>query len=177
MRAYALVDEQDAWVNQRRWYLHSSGYAARKSEPEPPVYLHRLLLDLQQGDQRQGDHINGDRLDNRRSNLRVTSSAENKQNQHTKKGASRFRGVYLDRKNGRWYAQVKVNGKRHHLGKFDTELEAAKAASDARKRLLPFSSEPALAKDDVESSRCCGADLVLHPTKVWLCSACGRKVA
>ena len=40
---------------------------------------------------------------------------------------SSYRGVSLDKRNGRWKAQIRVNNRAYYLGSFDTEAAAAKA--------------------------------------------------
>ena len=43
---------------------------------------------------------------------------------HTMK-PSKYRGVTIER--GRWKAQIGFNGKTHHIGTFDSDVEAARA--------------------------------------------------
>lgn len=72
------------------------------------------------------DHINGDRTDNRACNLREATPHQNKMNQRTRRsGTSKFIGVHRHSQNGSWIAQVRWNGKTHHVGSFPTEMEAA----------------------------------------------------
>lgn len=142
VRAYALIDGADAaWVNQWRWCL-TRGYAIRRERRENnrTVYLHRELLGLPRvGDGRQGDHIDRDRMDNRRANLRVVTSGENRQNVSSKPGSSsRYRGVYFDKRRTKWCARIVINRAHKHLGYFDIEDEAGAAALAARRRLLPY---------------------------------------
>ena len=80
------------------------------------------------------DHRNSDPKDNRRENLRLATFAENVRNRSKwqRKTTSRYLGVYRE-KGGRrkkWAAQI-----RHKkLGRFDNEIEAAKAYDrEARK--------------------------------------------
>jgi hypothetical protein len=145
VRAYALVDTADAaWVNQWTWRLGGKGYAVRSEGWQRSfrmIYLHRELLGLAFGDTRQGDHINMEKLDNRRTNLRIVTKAQQQQNQPGHRNASsRYRGVSWDTRVGKWHAFVRPNRKMVHLGFFDDELEAAEAARSARVRLLPFAT-------------------------------------
>lgn len=139
LRAFALVDSADAdLVFAMRWHLNGSGYAVTNVKMAPRRYttqqLGRVLLGLAPGDALQADHINGDPLDNRRANLRAISADANAQNK-----SGRTRGVY---QRGRsWVAQVKVDGKLHRLGTFETENAAVEAASAFRAKHMPFSRD------------------------------------
>lgn len=79
------------------------------------------------------DHINGDRMDNRISNLRDVDQFINMQNQ--RKGAANNKSGFLGVSpcNGRWKAEIFVDGKKKYLGTFDTP-EIAHAAYVQEKR-------------------------------------------
>lgn len=153
IRGYALVDAEDhARVGSHRWNLHPKGYvyrnAPRDGGPRRKVWLHREILGLVLFDGLQGDHINGDRQDNHRSNLRITTNAQNHQNlrPESRQGAvSRFRGV--KRAGRRWIAEVTVAGRVHNLGRFDVQEDAARAAAEGRARLMPYSARERAAED------------------------------
>ncbi len=77
------------------------------------------------------DHINGVRDDNRLENLRMADSLQNNFNRGTqRRDKSGFKGVCIKKGSKRWVAQITIDGKRKHLGLFDTAEEAA-AAYDA----------------------------------------------
>lgn len=79
------------------------------------------------------DHINGIRSDNRLSNLREASCAENGRNQQLR--ASNTSGVNGVRdRNGRWVAEIMIDGARVHLGRFGSReaAAAARAAADVQ---------------------------------------------
>jgi hypothetical protein len=104
--------------------------------------MHREVLGLAADDSRVVDHVNRDRLDNRRSNLRLLSAAENAQNQGPARGStSRFRGVHWCASRRKWVARVKIDGRHRNLGRFDDELEAARVAAAYRAEHMPFSAE------------------------------------
>lgn len=143
VRAYAIVDAADAdWVNQSRWNLVTKGYAQRAvrvGDRQRFRTMHRELMGLVPGDGLEVDHINRNKLDNRRSNLRVVTRAENAQNMPKYRGSSsRFRGVYLDRSTRKWRANIRIAGRVRSLGCFDDEMEAARVAREARLAALPF---------------------------------------
>ena len=72
------------------------------------------------------DHVNRERSDNAWSNLRDVNKAQNQANTGLKSSnRSGFRGVSPVKKYpGRWQAQIRENGKRRHLGTFDSPEEA-----------------------------------------------------
>jgi hypothetical protein len=71
------------------------------------------------------DHINGKKDDNRISNLRVVSRAENEWNKPRKTcTASGYRGVTWDQQYQKWRAQIEVNGRKFYVGRFVTPEEA-----------------------------------------------------
>jgi hypothetical protein len=49
--------------------------------------------------------------------------------------------VSWNSKHKRWYAVIKINGKKKWLGSFQTIEEAEKAVIEARKEFMPFSEE------------------------------------
>lgn len=125
-------DDRDL-VRGRMWRLNG-GYAKSGR-----LFLHRVVLGLGPGEG-SVDHINGDGLDNRRENLRVATHAQNMQNRRPHKNArtSRFRAVYRDADSGRWRARCRLNNRPHHLGYFDTELEAAAAVAEFLRVHMPY---------------------------------------
>jgi hypothetical protein len=72
------------------------------------------------------DHINHDALDNRRVNLRACTTAQNVANRRksAKPTSSSYLGVYFHANDGRWRAEVTVNGRRTRK-RFATEADAA----------------------------------------------------
>ena len=75
------------------------------------------------------DHINGDKKDNRWSNLRLASHAENNQNKplSTSKNTSGIKGVSFHKTTGRWQVSCYAT--------FSDREIAEKAALAARKAL------------------------------------------
>jgi hypothetical protein len=125
---FTLVDDDDyAWLSQWRWNLSSANprlaYACRsfkRGGQWQTVRMHRLILDAPDGVF--VDHANGDKLDNRRSNIRLCTMADNMRNvPRTKPGS--YRGVHKHSR--RWRAMISIGENRVRLGSFATELEAA----------------------------------------------------
>jgi len=74
------------------------------------------------------DHINGNKQDNRLSNLRVVSHAQNLQNsKRSKANSSGYKGVTFEKNIGKWRAYITKNYKTTKLGFFDTKEEAYQA--------------------------------------------------
>ena len=75
------------------------------------------------------DHIDENKTNNAISNLRLATRSENMQNvaKANKNNAQGFRGVYLNKRTGRYMAAIWVNGKSKHLGYFDTIGQALEA--------------------------------------------------
>lgn len=113
-------------------------------EKRHTILMHRVILGLDLGDPREGDHLNRNRLDNRRSNLRITPSKIQVQNQgalKTYRGApveSAYRGVYKVKKNGRWTGRWKAIVGGCYLGCFPSEEEAARVAAEYRLQTMPY---------------------------------------
>lgn len=139
---HALVDDEDAYLAEFRWSLNRRHGRAYRKVAGQNIYMQRAILGLEFGDSRQGDHINRDRLDNRRSNLRIATPAQNSQNISSQRGASsRFRGVSWDKARDKWAVYVKLGGLRRNLGRFADEEEAAAVASRWRAEHMPFAVE------------------------------------
>lgn len=144
---HILVDDEDyAVVSAISWSVVKSRSGMAYARNETVGQIHRFLLGLGKS-KMVVDHINGNPLDNRRSNLRVVTTAQNGQNRHNISGASKYRGIYIHtgtlQKTGKtkWVAENKLDGRAYYLGLYDDELEAAKVSAAWRAAYMPFTSE------------------------------------
>lgn len=69
------------------------------------------------------DHINGDKTDNRAINLQLITQRENssKPKDHY---TSKYTGVHWNERHKKWYANIRIDGKKKYLGSFNNEYEA-----------------------------------------------------
>ena len=123
----ALVDDEDyAALSAHKWQCSTKGSAVRNVRAggkRTLLYMHRVLLNA--SDDYFVDHINGNTLDNRRSNLRLATQAQNQCNRGPQKNnTSGFKGVTFNKRCGAFAAKITVAGKRKFLGYFDTPQAA-----------------------------------------------------
>ncbi len=112
-------------AGDRAGTLRSNGY--RQIRIASKFYFeHRLafLYMIGRWPDPEGEHRNRKPSDNRWTNLREATRTQNQQNHGETKSKTGYRGVYLETRTGRFYAQIKVNKKIIGLGTFDTPEEA-----------------------------------------------------
>lgn len=134
--AYALIDAEDfERLSVANWTLSSTGYAITTQPAlfDGEIYMHRIVARPENGDV--VDHINGIRHDNRKENLRGCSHAENMLNKRRIRNSSGIRGAFLDKRDGKWSAEISVKGKSYALGRFDEAIDAGKAYDSAARQL------------------------------------------
>jgi hypothetical protein len=125
----AIVDGADYdRLKQYRWYPVKSGrvwYALGRIGGKV-VRMHREILRAPR--RLVCDHIDHDGLNNRRSNLRLCTRAQNNRNQRPRRGKkSRYKGVGWNSKRKVFCVGIRWQGKRIHIGRFTDEIAAAKA--------------------------------------------------
>lgn len=126
-------------INARAGYLHKSGYRQLnflgKTYPE-----HRIIWCMVNGEFPKGqiDHINHIRDDNRFSNLREVSHAENARNR-TKSKTSRVKevGIWYCKRRKRYIAEITFNNKKVFQRSFEN-VEDAITARQAKAKELGF---------------------------------------
>lgn len=118
----------DRLKTQEKWSISADGYPyfTDYSDGKRTVRLHNFIYDnIPNG--YIVDHINGNKLDNRRENLRLATYSENNANRKSRNGSSIYKGVSFDKSRNKWISSIQVNGKTQHIGRFDDEIECAKA--------------------------------------------------
>lgn len=128
--AVVCVEDLPLLAGYRMLYQYWHGTVhycvAKPPGKKPSILLHRLLLtppkDIQV------DHIDGDGLNNRRSNLRLATAAQNSWNTGLKRtNTSGHKGVSWRADRGKWQVHIRVNGERLSLGHYEELQDAADA--------------------------------------------------
>lgn len=139
----ALVDDEDydhlmQWKWQYRQTDGGGGYATRtqrSGDHRKAVWMHHVVADrmgLETGDEY--DHIDRNGLNNCRNNLRPATASQNCANRRPRRNGSGYRGVYWYPRYRKWNAMIRVKGRIHNLGYFQSRVEAAKAYNEAAKQ-------------------------------------------
>ena len=94
-------------------------------------YAHRVIWIMQNDKIPNGkhiDHINGEKTDNRISNLRLASQAENNRNSRLRSdNKTGIKGVFWSASRKKFVAEICFNGVRRRIGCFDTKEQAQDA--------------------------------------------------
>lgn len=143
-RAIAIIDTSDvalvfdgrgSWHAFRNDRKNGRVIYAKRHVLRATQYMHSAILSAPG---HFTDHVDYDGLDNRRHNLRLVTPRQSAWNRRPIGGASRFKGVYLDR-SGKWAAAIKDGPKVRYLGIFPDEESAARAYDEvARERFSPY---------------------------------------
>jgi hypothetical protein len=134
-----LIDDEDfEKVTSIDWHLLSGRGKVyfRKSKylgqnKRKTILLHRFITNAPAD--KQIDHVNGNTLDNRKSNLRLCTVAENTRNCKKKKKTG-YKGVFFRKDRGKFTAQIRENYHIHFLGYFNAPEEAYEAYCEASKK-------------------------------------------
>jgi hypothetical protein len=104
----------------------SKSVYAKRHPGGKAIYLHRLIMNAKNGEH--VDHVNGNGLDCRKENMRICTNTENQYNKRPQSGGtSKYKGVYWEKSRSKWHASIMLNKKRFPLGRFTSEIDAARA--------------------------------------------------
>ena len=126
---YALVDNEDYLeLSKYKWCLNTNGYAVRRvgGRKAKLTIMHRVIIGAQDG--QEVDHISRNKLDNRRSNLRFATRAQNTANTPPSvRNTSGLKGVHWLKSRDKWQVRIGYGGRVLSLGYYKDKTEAAKA--------------------------------------------------
>jgi hypothetical protein len=122
-----LVDDEDYskiwcrgnWVEQKT----DTGVTIISST-RPHIYLAKFIM----GNNKKYDHKDRNPYNNQKNNLReatVSQNLINREKYSIDTCSSKFKGVTFNKANKQWHARISKNGKRIHLGFFESEERAA----------------------------------------------------
>jgi hypothetical protein len=142
----ALVDDEDAeLVLRHKWRAYSGGGGAKViyaiahepmvgGKPRGSVIMHRLIMGAPKGTL--VDHRDFNGLNNQKWNLRLATNTQNTVSQRARTGcSSKYKGVSLDKKTGKWKSQISIKGRAKWLGFCESEVVAAQLYDQAAKKL------------------------------------------
>lgn len=115
------------WLNRAGYFVVSLWQDNKKQNFD----VHRLVGLAFVGDYPKFDHKDRNSTNNFPSNLRPCTSSENGANTTGRSGTSKFKGVSWDKSRQKWQTHVMVDYKSKFLGRFDSEVDAAKAYNKA----------------------------------------------
>jgi hypothetical protein len=136
---FVLVDDEDydlvknyTWrllkqPNSRTMYAITN---VRLNNKYHTTRIHRLIMNCLDNPEIDIDHIDGNGLDNRKCNLRFATKSQNQMNKRGKRSGL-YKGITFDKSRNKYLVSIVRNGKRKHVGRFDTKIEAAIAYDKA----------------------------------------------
>jgi hypothetical protein len=142
---YCKIDESDlekmsqlrgTWYGN--WSKFTKSYYVQMTHNKKTIMLHRFIMNAPEGFD--VDHIHHDTLDNRKSELRIVTSAQNQQNQRIRNdNKSGEPGVQWCERKKKWRARVRINGKEVSGGYHNDKQDAIEAVRLLRAQLHPYS--------------------------------------
>ena len=127
-----FIDLEDFWkVKDVCWHIDEKGYVKGKLNGKN-TRMHRLIMNCPKGYNVDHKHGRESRNDNRKDNLRIVTVSQNTMNVGIKvNNTSGVTGVSFDKTMNRWKAQIGINNKMIHLGRFDNFDDAVQARQKA----------------------------------------------
>lgn len=126
------VDRGNRSAGAKAGATKSNGYL--QIRVDEVIYLsHRLAFLFMLGRWPEGevDHRDLVKTNNAWANLRECSHAQNQCNTRSIGNKTGLKGVYFEARTGKFYTQIRVDGRRRSIGTFATAEEASKARNEA----------------------------------------------
>lgn len=126
-----FIDDEDYdLVSNYGWYIRKVGnnfYAyAHKPGGLKKIQMHRLIMGITDSNIFI-DHKDRDGLNNQKSNLRIVDKSKNAANSYKRRNCTspKYKGVSWSKVAKKWHGYINKENKRHYLGLFESEKEAA----------------------------------------------------
>lgn len=116
------------------WFIDDKGYVVT-NDPETGriIRFHRLILPVK--NKEQVDHIKHKKHDNRKSELRIVTNAQNSMNRiRQPNNTSGITGVYWSDSKQRWCAEIMFDKKKIYIGVYEDIEDAVKARKEAENK-------------------------------------------
>ena len=114
----------------------SSGYVKTLVKGKK-LYLHKLVMNVDYGENIKVDHKNRQRNDCRKNNLKIATSCQNSMNVGLRSdNKSGIKGVSFNKKYNKFEVVINANKKRYYLGKFSDFTHAALIRLEAEEELF-----------------------------------------
>ena len=126
-----IVDDDDYYdLSHQTWMIDDDGYAKTNLKKKLITKLVTMTHYIMKTD-KIVDHIDGNRVNNKKENLRIVTLHQNNMNKtKTNNTTSKYIGVYWDKNRNKWAVRIKEK----FIGRFDTEIQAAKERDIATKK-------------------------------------------
>jgi len=119
---YTIVDDEDYYKYGELKWSYNKGYAEGWYNGKKQR-LHRVIMNAKKGEF--VDHIHHDTLDNRKSQMRICTFAQNVKNSKPRPfKSSKYKGVSFCKRDNVWKMGIKCNGKEIKQS-FSCEIAAA----------------------------------------------------
>ncbi len=125
---YTMIDSEDYdRIKNYCWRESTDGRSVARLSSEITVTLmHRMIMNYPL--KKLIDHIDRNPLNNRKSNLRICTHAENERNSlSSKNNTSGYKGVGKYKACNKWQANIGINNKTLYLGSFENKQDAIDA--------------------------------------------------
>jgi hypothetical protein len=144
-----ITKEQHKILQGMAWSLDTRGYfktSITVDRRQLTVRLHQIVNNMRYGIEpiwdntyvEYGldiDHIDTNKYNCRLDNLQYLTKPMNTSKQSKEGKSSRYYGVCWDKRDKKWVAQYKLNGKMKHIGFYQTEEEAGRARDKVVRKL------------------------------------------